>query len=679
MTAISLGMPEAPPPVLAPRRQTRQIKVGKVGVGSESPVSVQSMTTTLTSDVNSTLQQIAELTATGCDIVRVACPSQDDADALAEIAQHSQIPVIADIHFQPKYVFAAIDAGCAAVRVNPGNIRKFDDQVKEIARAAKDRGTSIRIGVNAGCLDKRILEKYGKATPEALVESAVWEAGLFEEHDFHDFKISVKHNDPVVMVRAYELLAEAGDWPLHLGVTEAGPAFQGTIKSATAFGALLSQGIGDTIRVSLSAPPVEEVKVGIQILQSLNLRPRKLEIVSCPSCGRAQVDVYTLAEQVTAGPRGHGGPAARGRHGLRRQRPGGGPRGRPRRRVRQRQGPDLRQGRGHQDRARVADRRDPDRGGHAHRRGHGVRRRRRGRRSPSPEPFRVGRRLHAVLTTRHGSPAPRGRGPRRLLARWPVATRWSTSSPTTARRRPTSSRAGSAARCGAASRPASSLPPATSAPTWCRCRRVPTTRRPSPSGPWPGAGRCPRSSGRRTPYARFWNGVASAWGRPREARWDQPHLEIAAGPLVAPDPLVRRTTREDMHELYPGLRRDVHRGGRDLAGVRRRRRPLPRPRHAAGQPGLVLRALRRHRPAGVQGGGRLRDAVRRPDPGRLRARRPPRARASPPRAWRRWSSWYAARSLRSVSLYVNDCNTSARAVYERVGFRRDRAFATVMF
>ena len=259
------------------------------------------MTTTLTSDVNATLQQIAELTATGCDIVRVACPSQDDADALAEIAQHSQIPVIADIHFQPKYVFAAIDAGCAAVRVNPGNIRKFDDQVKEIARAAKDRGTSIRIGVNAGSLDKRLLEKYGKATPEALVESAVWEAGLFEEHDFHDFKISVKHNDPVVMVRAYELLAEAGDWPLHLGVTEAGPAFQGTIKSATAFGALLSQGIGDTIRVSLSAPPVEEVKVGIQILQSLNLRPRKLEIVSCPSCGRAQVDVYTLAEQVTAG------------------------------------------------------------------------------------------------------------------------------------------------------------------------------------------------------------------------------------------------------------------------------------------------------------------------------------------------------------------------------------------
>lgn len=300
-TPISLGMPEAPAPVLAPRRPTRQIKVGKVGVGSDSPVSVQSMTTTLTSDVNSTLQQIAELTAAGCDIVRVACPSQDDADALPAIASKANIPVIADIHFQPKYVYAAIDAGCAAVRVNPGNIRAFDDQVKQIARAAADRGTSIRIGVNAGSLDKRLLEKYGKATPEALVESAVWEASLFEEHGFRDFKISVKHNDPVVMVRAYELLAEKGDWPLHLGVTEAGPAFQGTIKSATAFGALLSKGIGDTIRVSLSAPPVEEVKVGISILQSLNLRPRKLEIVSCPSCGRAQVDVYKLAEQVTAG------------------------------------------------------------------------------------------------------------------------------------------------------------------------------------------------------------------------------------------------------------------------------------------------------------------------------------------------------------------------------------------
>ena len=297
-------MPASAPPVLAPRRKTRQIHVGSVGVGSDYPVSIQSMTTTKTTDVNATLQQIAELTAAGCDIVRVAVPSADDAEALPVIAQKSQIPVIADIHFQPKYVFAAIEAGCAGVRVNPGNIRKFDDQVKEISQAAKDAGVSLRIGVNAGSLDKRIMEKYGKATPEALVESAVWEASLFEEHDFHDFKISVKHHDPVVMVEAYKQLAERGDWPLHLGVTEAGPAFQGTIKSATAFGALLSQGIGDTLRVSLSAPPVEEVKVADQILQSLNLRQRKLEIVSCPSCGRAQVDVYTLANKVTEGLKG---------------------------------------------------------------------------------------------------------------------------------------------------------------------------------------------------------------------------------------------------------------------------------------------------------------------------------------------------------------------------------------
>jgi (E)-4-hydroxy-3-methylbut-2-enyl-diphosphate synthase len=300
MTAISLGMPSVPIK-LADRRQSRQIQVGSVAVGGDAPVSVQSMTTTVTADIGATLQQIAELTASGCQIVRVACPSQDDADALAVIARKSQIPVIADIHFQPKYVFAAIDAGCAAVRVNPGNIRQFDDKVKEIAKAASAAGTPIRIGVNAGSLDRRLLEKYGRATPEALVESALWECSLFEEHGFRDIKISVKHNDPVVMVNAYRQLAAKCDYPLHLGVTEAGPAFQGTIKSAVAFGALLAEGIGDTIRVSLSAPPVEEIKVGIQILESLNLRQRRLEIVSCPSCGRAQVDVYKLADEVTAG------------------------------------------------------------------------------------------------------------------------------------------------------------------------------------------------------------------------------------------------------------------------------------------------------------------------------------------------------------------------------------------
>ncbi len=298
---IGLGIPEGPPPVLAPRRKTRQLMVGGVGVGSEHPITVQSMTTTKTHDINATLQQIAQLATAGCDIVRVACPKTVDAEALPAIAAKSPIPVIADIHFQPKYIFAAIDAGCAAVRVNPGNIKEFDGRVKEVAKAAGDAGIPIRIGVNGGSLDKRLLEKYGKATPEALVESAIYEAGLFEEYGYGDIAISVKHSDPVLMVEAYRQLAEKTDYPLHLGVTEAGPKFMGTIKSSVAFGALLAEGIGDTIRVSLSADPVEEIKVGDQILQSLNLRPRKLEIVSCPSCGRAQVDVYKLAEEVTAG------------------------------------------------------------------------------------------------------------------------------------------------------------------------------------------------------------------------------------------------------------------------------------------------------------------------------------------------------------------------------------------
>ncbi len=296
MTAVDLGVPA----VLPRRRRSRQMLVGSVPVGGDAPVSVQSMTTTVTADVDATLRQIAELTAAGCQIVRVAVPSQDDADALPAIAAKSSIPVIADIHFQPKYVFAAIDAGCAAVRVNPGNIKKFDDKVGAIARAAGAAGVPIRIGVNAGSLDARLFEKYGKATPEALVESALWECSLFEEHGFTDLKLSVKHHDPVVMIAAYRQLARRCDYPLHLGVTEAGPRFQGTIKSAVAFGVLLADGIGDTIRVSLSAPPVEEVKVGLSILESLGLRPRRLEIVSCPSCGRAQVDVYRLAERVTA-------------------------------------------------------------------------------------------------------------------------------------------------------------------------------------------------------------------------------------------------------------------------------------------------------------------------------------------------------------------------------------------
>lgn len=300
--SVNLGMPSRPPPPpLAERRRSRRVMVGSVPVGGDAPVSVQSMTTTPTSDVDATLQQIAELTAAGCQIVRVAVPSADDAAALPAIAGKSQIPVVADIHFQPRYVFAAIDAGCAAVRVNPGNIKRFDDKVAEIARAASRAGVPIRIGVNAGSLDPRLLEKFGRPTAEALVESALWECSLFEEHGFREIKISVKHHDPVVMIAAYRLLARRCDYPLHLGVTEAGPAFQGTVKSSVAFGALLAEGIGDTIRVSLSAPPVEEVKVGAAILESLGLRERGLEIVSCPSCGRAQVDVYRLAEEVTAG------------------------------------------------------------------------------------------------------------------------------------------------------------------------------------------------------------------------------------------------------------------------------------------------------------------------------------------------------------------------------------------
>jgi (E)-4-hydroxy-3-methylbut-2-enyl-diphosphate synthase len=282
------------------RRPSRRLDIGGVPVGDGAPISVQSMTTTPTADVDATLQQIAELAAAGCQIVRVAVPSRDDADALPAIARRSPIPVIADIHFQPRYVFQAIYAGCAAVRVNPGNIAKFDDRVAEIASEATAASIPIRIGVNAGSLDQRLLTKYGRVTAEALVESARWECSLFEEHGFTNLKISVKHHDPMVMVQAYRLLAQACDYPLHLGVTEAGPPPQGTIKSAVAFGILLGEGIGDTIRVSLSAPPVEEVKAGIGILESLGLRQRRLEIVSCPGCGRLQVDLYKLTEQVQA-------------------------------------------------------------------------------------------------------------------------------------------------------------------------------------------------------------------------------------------------------------------------------------------------------------------------------------------------------------------------------------------
>ena len=282
------------------RRATRQIDVGGVQVGGNAPISVQSMTTTPTHDVNATLQQIAALNAAGVDIVRVAVPRQQDADALATLAAKSTVPVVADIHFQWKYALAAIDAGVAKVRVNPGNIHKAGDhsKIKVIGDAAKERGIPIRIGVNGGSLDKELLARHGGVTPQALVESALSEAALLEEVDFGDIAISVKHSDPWVMIQTYRLLADACDYPLHLGVTEAGPAKTGSVKSAVGIGALLADGIGDTIRVSLSADPVEEVKAGILMLEALHLRERGLDVVSCPSCARAEVDVYTLAEEV---------------------------------------------------------------------------------------------------------------------------------------------------------------------------------------------------------------------------------------------------------------------------------------------------------------------------------------------------------------------------------------------
>ncbi|HET9672292.1 MAG TPA: flavodoxin-dependent (E)-4-hydroxy-3-methylbut-2-enyl-diphosphate synthase [Actinomycetota bacterium] len=282
---------------MQPRRETRRLHVGRVAIGGGAPVSVQSMTTTKTSDINATLQQIASLVAAGVDIVRVAVPHWEDAKALEAIASKSTVPVVADIHFQWKYAIAALEAGIQGLRINPGNIR-YQDKVRLIAREAKARGVPIRIGVNAGSLEKDLLERYGAPTPEALVESAIGEARILEDEDFVDIKISVKHSNPRVMIEAYRQLAEKCDYPLHLGVTEAGPMPVGGVKSAVGIGTLLAEGIGDTIRVSLTDDPVEEVKVGTAILQSLGLRKRGLDLVACPSCGRAEVDVLGLTKQV---------------------------------------------------------------------------------------------------------------------------------------------------------------------------------------------------------------------------------------------------------------------------------------------------------------------------------------------------------------------------------------------
>jgi (E)-4-hydroxy-3-methylbut-2-enyl-diphosphate synthase len=280
-----------------PRRPTRQIQLGRVPIGSDHPVSVQSMTTTRTADINATLQQIASLVAAGVDIVRVAVPHWEDAEALVAIAAKSTVPVVADIHFQWKYAMAALEAGIQGLRINPGNIR-YQDKVRLLAREAKDRGVPIRIGVNAGSLEKELLAKHGAPTPEAPVESALNEARILEGEGFTDIKISVKHSNPLVMIEAYRQLAAACDYPLHLGVTEAGPMPMGGVKSAVGIGTLLAEGIGDTIRVSLTDDPVEEVKVGTTILRSLGLRRRGLDLVACPSCGRAEVNVLELTRKV---------------------------------------------------------------------------------------------------------------------------------------------------------------------------------------------------------------------------------------------------------------------------------------------------------------------------------------------------------------------------------------------
>ena len=696
---VSLGLPALPPPVLAPRRKTRKIKVGSVDVGGDAPVSVQSMTTTPTTNINATLQQIAELTATGCDIVRVACPTNDDADALPIIAKKSQIPVIADIHFQPKYVFAAIEAGCAAVRVNPGNIRKFDDQVKEIAQAAKDHGTSIRIGVNAGSLDPRLLAKYGKATPEALVESAVWEASLFEEHDFHDFKISVKHNDPVIMVRAYELLSERGDWPLHLGVTEAGPAFQGTIKSATAFGALLSKGIGDTIRVSLSAPPVEEVKVGIQILQSLNLRPRKLEIVSCPSCGRAQVDVYSLAEAVTEGLEGMSVPLRVAVMGCVVNGPGeareadlgvasGNGKGQifvkgeviktvpehdivatlieEANRLAAAMGePEDEAGAG----APVVTRR-LRRAGAAH-----LDRRARERAGCGRVPDQLRRRRSGTLRVLGGADAP---ALLRLCERDPVANLFVSARLLGLLARPGSDLGGQVWGWFAGGELVSAC--------WAGANLVPVEATPAALDAFAARAReegrrCSSLVGPAESVLALWQRLEPHWHGVREVRAHQPLMVCDTGPSVEPDPLVRRATLRELDLVVPacvamfteeiGYAPLRPTAAAPTAPASRSSSPPAAPSSASTPPArgpeVVFKAeLGAVSPKVVQVQGvwvaphRRGEGLSEPGHGRRGAGR-------------------ARRRRRSVSLYVNDYNTRALAAYRRVGFREVGSFATVLF
>ncbi len=280
------------------RRNTRQLTVGSVPVGGGAPISVQSMTTTKTDDVDGTLAQIYALAGAGADIVRVTCNTVEAAQGIAEMMPRSPVPIVADIHFQYRLALAAIEAGVSALRLNPGNIRK-EEHIKAVARAAADAGIPIRIGVNAGSLDKDLLEKFGGPVPEALVASAMTEVAYFDDVGFHDVKISVKHSNVALMVESYRLLADTTDYPLHLGVTEAGPPPGGLIKSVAGIATLLSEGIGDTIRFSLTADPVEEAKAGRSLLEYLGLRERTgLDLIACPSCGRADVDVIKVASEV---------------------------------------------------------------------------------------------------------------------------------------------------------------------------------------------------------------------------------------------------------------------------------------------------------------------------------------------------------------------------------------------
>jgi (E)-4-hydroxy-3-methylbut-2-enyl-diphosphate synthase len=272
------------------RRPSRQIMVGNVPVGGGAPITVQSMTNTPTSDAAATIDQIRQLEEAGADIVRVSCPDEDSTAAFKTIARESRVPLVADIHFHYKRGIEAAQAGAACLRINPGNIGS-PDRVREVVQAARDHGCSMRIGVNAGSLERDLLEKYGEPCPEAMVESALNHARILQDHDFHEFKISVKASDPFLTVAAYQQLADAIDCPLHLGVTEAGPLRSGTIKSSIGLGNMLWSGIGDTIRVSLAADPVEEIKVGFDILKSLGLRHRGVNIIACPSCARQGFNV----------------------------------------------------------------------------------------------------------------------------------------------------------------------------------------------------------------------------------------------------------------------------------------------------------------------------------------------------------------------------------------------------